>query len=425
MILTADIALEHSSGLLALSPSAFGSRLDLLPPGESPPAPKVGTQVAVMSIFGPLSQRTESHLCGTSLGYDTIAAQFGALMADPEVGSVVLEISSPGGDAAGCFEAVRAMRAAKTKPVFAYASELAASAAYALATVADKIFLPSTGEVGSVGVLSVHVERSKQLANEGITPTIIRSGKAKADANPLEPLTEAAHARIQARVDAMASEFFALVKEARGMDPRSLEGATFTGADAIRVGLADGVKSFTEVVTMAADTGEKARRAQAFAALGEKLSAVAPELADVSVEEAAGIVTAWRASAANVTTMADELAAMKLQEVERFNAMEAIEREQLLRSAVAAGKVSPAEAFPDGAMAEDFAAMSLDMLRTHLVKRPVVLGTVKAAHVTHKFAANVTDVELRSVQERGLDAAQYAETKARLFGGVAPTNTEG
>ena len=95
-------------------------------------------------------------------GYEYIWKAFDRGLADPEVKGIALVIDSPGGMVAGNFDLVDRMYAARgQKPVRAFASEYAFSAAYSIASVADSITLPRTGEVGSIGVVTSHLDLSK------------------------------------------------------------------------------------------------------------------------------------------------------------------------------------------------------------------------------------------------------------------------
>ena len=76
-------------------------------------------------------------------------------MADPLVRGVILDVDSPGGEVGGLFDLVAriaALKASFGKPLWAVANEDALSAAYAIASAADRIYVTQTGEVGSVGV---------------------------------------------------------------------------------------------------------------------------------------------------------------------------------------------------------------------------------------------------------------------------------
>ncbi|EKB0247321.1 S49 family peptidase, partial [Escherichia coli] len=108
---------------------------------------------------------------------------------DPDVKGICLDIDSPGGEVAGCFDLVDTIFACRgQKPVHAILSESAYSAAYALASAADRILVPRTGGVGSVGVIYVHCDMSRQMKDEGLNVTIITCGSRKAETSPLRPL---------------------------------------------------------------------------------------------------------------------------------------------------------------------------------------------------------------------------------------------
>jgi signal peptide peptidase SppA len=260
-VLTNQIARAHASPLLALDGRALGRSFALndAPPAAPIEAPNaLAGNVAVVTIEGPLTQRAAMNMCGYSDGYDAIENRFTDALADESVGAVLLVIDSPGGDAAGLFEAVTRMRAAKVaakKPVIAYADELIASAAYAIACVADEIYLPRSGEVGSVGVVAIHCDETAANAQAGLKFTLFRSGPRKAEENPLEVLTDVAASAMQGRVNELAKDFFALVAGARGMTPEAvaaLGGAVLTGQEAVSRGLANGIASLDQVMAKAA-----------------------------------------------------------------------------------------------------------------------------------------------------------------------------
>jgi hypothetical protein len=100
--------------------------------------------------------------------YEGIAAQLRAAGSDPEVRSVLLDISSPGGEAAGMAglaDLIRSVR--QTKPVTAFVNDMAASAAYGIASAANEIVISPTSTVGSIGVVMLHADRSGELAAQG------------------------------------------------------------------------------------------------------------------------------------------------------------------------------------------------------------------------------------------------------------------
>ena len=186
--------------------------------------------------------------------YEGIAAQLRAAGQDPEVRSVLLDISSPGGEAAGMAglaDVIRSVR--QTKPVTAFVNDMAASAAYGIASAASEIVISPTSIVGSIGVVMLHADRSGELAAQGVKPTLIFAGSHKVDGNPFEPLSDAVRADLQASVDAHYRQFLEIVEQGRGLRfnaamARATEARTFIGAEAISLGLADRIASFDEVL---------------------------------------------------------------------------------------------------------------------------------------------------------------------------------
>lgn len=204
--------------------------------------------VAIIPIQGTLVQKlgTLRPYSGMT-GYDGIRACFLRAMNDSEVTAICLDIDSPGGEVAGCFDLVDEIYASRgSKPIWAILSESAYSAAYALASAADKIIVPRTGGVGSVGVIVMHVDWSQKIKSEGLQVTIITYGDRKAESNPYEPLSDAAHKAIQSDIDEMGRLFVSTVSRNRGIAEKTIrdtEAACFLGADGVQLGLADKVAS--------------------------------------------------------------------------------------------------------------------------------------------------------------------------------------
>lgn len=209
--------------------------------------------IAVIEVTGSLAHRRMN--AGKSsgvLGYDWITAQLNAALEAPEVRGIIFDIHSGGGEVSGAFTLGDEIFAARQqKPVLALADEMAFSAAYVIAAACDEVWLASdTAQVGSVGVVMVHMSFQDQLAMEGIKPTIIQAGEKKADGNPFEDLPERVAADLQEKIDSVFDVFVQRVATWRGMaagDVVGLQADTFMGEQALSVGLADGIASPSEV----------------------------------------------------------------------------------------------------------------------------------------------------------------------------------
>jgi signal peptide peptidase SppA len=202
--------------------------------------------VAVIPVSGTLVQKSGymRPTCGMT-GYDGIRANLSMALEDPAVRGIMLDIDSGGGEVAGCFDLVDAIYSARgRKPIWAVLSESAYSAAYAIASAADKITVPRTGGTGSVGVICAHVDFSKALAKDGITVTMIHYGARKADGNEFNPLSDEALARYQADVNAMGELFVKTVARNRKLSVAAVRGTqatTFLGVEGVEIGFADAV----------------------------------------------------------------------------------------------------------------------------------------------------------------------------------------
>ncbi|MDV7202271.1 S49 family peptidase [Roseovarius sp. 10] len=208
--------------------------------------------IAVIEIAGVLIHR--GGWIGQSSGqtsYEGIAAQFEAAAGDPAVRGIALEIDSFGGEVAGVFDLADRIRAIRSrKPVWAFVAEHAFSAGYALASQADRILLPRTGSVGSIGVVVMHADLSGQLDQDGVRVTLIHSGQHKVDGNPYEPLPENVRDDIQREIDVLRFLFTETVAAGRAgrlsQDAAlATEAATYRGVDAVAAGLADEVIDLT------------------------------------------------------------------------------------------------------------------------------------------------------------------------------------
>jgi signal peptide peptidase SppA len=202
--------------------------------------------IAVIEIAGTLVHR--GAWIGQSSGltsYEGIAAQLQAVLADPGVRGIALDIDSFGGEVAGAFDLADRIRAARAqKPVHAFVAEHALSAGYVLAAQADRIVLPRTGAVGSIGVVALHTDMSGALDQKGIAVTLIHAGAHKVDANPYQPLPETVHDQMQRELEVVRFLFAETVAAGRGdrlthAAALATEAAVFRGADAIAAGLAD------------------------------------------------------------------------------------------------------------------------------------------------------------------------------------------
>lgn len=191
---------------------------------------------------------------GMATGYEYIRAAFDRGMRDPDVKGVALVFDTPGGMVAGNFDLVDHIHASRgVKPIAGFAVEHAYSAGYSLISAADPgwVNVARTGGVGSIGVVTAHVDYSEAMKKAGIKVTFIHAGKHKVEGNPYEELSDEAKARIQERIDGLYSIFVSTVARNRGMDEkavRNTEALTFSAQEAVSNGLADSIGSLDDAI---------------------------------------------------------------------------------------------------------------------------------------------------------------------------------
>jgi signal peptide peptidase SppA len=218
------------------------------------------------------------------------------------VSGIVLDVSSPGGTVDGVPEMAARIRAARgTKPIVAVSDSQCCSAAYWLASQADELLVAPSSMTGSIGVFAVHTELSKFDAEEGITNTIIRAGKYKAEANDMEPLTDEARAHIQSDVDYFYSMFINDVAFGRGFSAQAVldgfgEGRALVADEAVAAGLADGLGTVEDAIVRCA-SGKVGRQARAEEP-GVQMVAV-----DLAAALKTGVLTAAEIAAGSVSVI--------------------------------------------------------------------------------------------------------------------------
>jgi ClpP class serine protease len=205
--------------------------------------------VAILSIAGALSKRFDwlAAACGFAT-YEALGASLNAALADFRVKAILFDVDSPGGQVDGMLDLADQILAARSKmPVWAVANSVAASAAYALAGSAEKLYLPRLAQVGSIGAVMMHIDQSAQDQARGLKYSAIFSGSRKIDGWDHASLSSEARAAMQGRVDHCRQALADLVgRQGRisAKDALGTEAAVYSDTDAVKAGLADGIQTF-------------------------------------------------------------------------------------------------------------------------------------------------------------------------------------
>lgn len=213
------------------------------------PDPYVDRGVKVVPVRGVLMRR--GNLFTRSSGatsYESLAREIRG-----HDGPIVLDIDSVGGSVAGISQVLKAIER-HPHPIYAVANDMAASAAYWIASGADRVFVTPDAEVGSIGVFAARWDQSERLEREGLKHHVWRSVPRKARSLESQPLTDIEDEGMRTMVERSHARFVAHVAHNRNltMDNINFDGRTLGAEEAVSEGLADAVGSVEDAVELLA-----------------------------------------------------------------------------------------------------------------------------------------------------------------------------
>ncbi|WP_250294724.1 S49 family peptidase [Wolbachia endosymbiont of Oedothorax gibbosus] len=208
--------------------------------------------IKVIPIHGILTKKSEAFddVLGMT-SYEKIREKIEEALIDEEVETIILDIDSPGGEVNGIFDLSDFIYEARTKKrIVAIANDDAYSAAYAIASSAEKVFVSRTSGVGSIGVIASHIDQSEFDEKQGVKYTTVFAGKRKNDLNPHEPITSESLESLEGEVNRLYEMFVQLIARNRNLSMeriKSTEAGLYFGEKAIEIGLADGITIFSSI----------------------------------------------------------------------------------------------------------------------------------------------------------------------------------
>jgi protease-4 len=165
---------------------------------------------------------------------------------DKDIKAVVVEINSPGGvvgPSQEIFSELKRTREEFKKPVVAVSAGLMASGAYYSAVGADKIIVAPGALVGSIGVIMEFANLEKLYEWAKISRFTIATGKYKDSGNEFRAMRDDEKELFQSMINEVWEQFKQAVADGRKLKPEEVEpyadGRVFTGAFAVKKGLAD------------------------------------------------------------------------------------------------------------------------------------------------------------------------------------------
>jgi len=211
-------------------------------------------RIHVMGLHGTISHKVGLLTGSGGTSTAEFENQFNAAMQSDDVATIVVDIDSPGGSVPGVIELAETIRSSRgTKRTVGVVNSSAYSAAYWLGSQFDELVVTPSGGVGSIGVFTMHVDKSKLNEEMGIDVSYIFAGKHKVEGNSDNPLTDDAKAEIQSQVDSYYADFVNDVAAGRGVKTSKVlsdfgQGRTFRAKTAVELGMADRVATFNQVL---------------------------------------------------------------------------------------------------------------------------------------------------------------------------------
>ncbi len=204
-------------------------------------------RVNVLRLSGVIAASNSPLRGGLSL--DSLAASIETAFKGRNLKAVALVVNSPGGSPVQSALIARRLRDKATEtgvPVVAFCEDVAASGGYWLACAADEIYADENSIVGSIGVISSSFGFQQAIAKLGVERRLYTAGEKKAlldpfleedpkDVNRLKAIQKEMHESFKAMVRARRAE------RLKGAEKTLFSGEFWTGAQALELGLIDGL----------------------------------------------------------------------------------------------------------------------------------------------------------------------------------------
>ena len=217
---------------------------------------KVINKIAVVEIHGGIGGKIRS---------PDMEKLVNRILEDRRMRAVVLDIDSPGGDAAASDYIYRALkRIARRRPVVASIRGVGASGGYMIACAAHHIVAAPGSVVGSIGVISVRPALQELLERAGIGVNVNKSGEFKDLGAPWRDMTPEEEAKIQELIDDLYASFVNVVSESRGIEEERVReiatGEVYLASRAEEIGLVDEIGDLDRAVELAAKAAGISKR---------------------------------------------------------------------------------------------------------------------------------------------------------------------
>ncbi len=211
---------------------------------------------ALIEVQGVIASDTEASA-------DHIISGLRKAFKDERTAGVILRINSPGGSPVQASyiydEIIRLRKKYSDISVYAVATDICASGGYYIAAAADRIYADKASVVGSIGVLMDGFGFVEAMEKLGVERRLLIAGEHKGFLDPFSPTKEEDVAHIQGVLKEIHEQFIQQVKQGREKslttdgkielldNPELFSGLVWTGEQALKLGLIDGLASSSHV----------------------------------------------------------------------------------------------------------------------------------------------------------------------------------
>lgn len=194
------------------------------------------------------------------MGSETMAELIQEAAQNENVKAIVLRVNSPGGDGTASDIIWHEIELAKKagKIVVTSMGDYAASGGYYISCNSDYIMAQPNTLTGSIGVFGMAPSFERALKNKlGVTIDVVKTNKHSDGASGFRALDEEELAIWQGFVDEFYGIFTQRVAKGRGMEQSAVDeigqGRVWAGADALKIGLVDGLGNIDAAIAKAAE----------------------------------------------------------------------------------------------------------------------------------------------------------------------------
>lgn len=216
-------------------------------------------QVGLLRVDGSLTYKPVMTVCGeVGTSYQSLVDQVEE-MADEGIKTIVMEVTSGGGEASHVFQAAEDIRAICDEnniQLIGYADTIAASAAYALISICDEVIANPSASIGSIGCVVALLDTSKAMEQAGLKRIFVTSGESKVPFAEDGSFKQEFLDEIQADVNRLNGEFAAHVSKYTGLGVETIMGfqaKVYSAEEAVELGLANKVMTNKQFATYVAN----------------------------------------------------------------------------------------------------------------------------------------------------------------------------